>query len=294
MTAIGRRSAVMIAGVSEVADRYDGFILDLWGVLYDGVGTYPGALPCLRELRQRGKRVAILSNAPRRTTAVIARCAELGITPELYDLLHSSGEDAWNHLRHRRDPWYARLGRRALALAPARDRGLFDDLDLMLVDDPAMADFMIVTGVARGDEKVEMFEVLLSRSKEIGLPMICANPDLEVVRNGVREICAGAIAARYEAIGGLVRYHGKPDPAVYRVCLERLAVSDGSRVLAIGDSLRTDVAGANASGLDSLFVIGGIHAEELAAAGEPGSAGLAGAFERAGQMPNYAIPSFVW
>jgi HAD superfamily hydrolase (TIGR01459 family) len=209
-------------------------------------------------------------------------------------VLHSSGEDTWSHLRRRPDGWYEALGRRAYAIAPARDRGLFEDLDIALVDEIAEAEFVILTGVSRGDERVADFEAILRQARQLDLPLICANPDLEVVRDGVREICAGAIAARYQELGGFVRYHGKPDPSVYRVCLKGLGVADRSRILAVGDSLRTDIAGANAAGLDSLFVIGGIHQEELSGAAGSDPGGIAPAFERAGQWPTFAMASFVW
>ena len=126
--------------------------------------------------------------------------------------------------------------------------------------------------------------------------MVCANPDLEVIHAGAREICAGALAARYEALGGTVRYHGKPHPSVYRTCFDLLGRVDPRRIVAIGDSLRTDIAGANGVGIDSLLVTGGIHAEELgAAAGEhPDPDLLARICARAGQRPTAAIPHLVW
>jgi ribonucleotide monophosphatase NagD (HAD superfamily) len=126
--------------------------------------------------------------------------------------------------------------------------------------------------------------------------MLCANPDLEVVRAGVREYCAGALAARYEALGGSVRYVGKPHPAVYRTCLAHLGSIARSRILAVGDSLRTDVVGAAGVGVDSLLVLGGIHAEELAGGADshPDPAKLATACARAGQWPTYAILAFTW
>jgi HAD superfamily hydrolase (TIGR01459 family) len=197
-------------------------------------------------------------------------------------------------LKHRPDRWYAALGRRCFAIAPARDRGLFEGLDIALVDDLAGAEFVVLTGASRGNEQVADFESVLSQARELDLPLICANPDLEVVRDGLREICAGAIAARYQELGGLVRYHGKPDPSVYETCLSGLGITDRSRVLAVGDSLRTDIAGANAVGLDSVFVIGGIHQEELSGAAASDTGGIARAFERARQWPTYAMASFIW
>jgi HAD superfamily hydrolase (TIGR01459 family) len=284
-----------IRGLSQVADRYEGFVLDLWGVLYDGERPYPLALEALRALARRRKRIAVLSNGPRRAAAVAERMAALGITPDLYDVLHSSGEETWQSLKDRSDPWYTRLGRRAFLLVPERDRGLLDGLDIAAADSPAEAEFILLTGTARPDETVADYEAVLAEGARRRLPMVCANPDLEVMRAGVREICAGALAQRYEALGGFVRYHGKPDPSVYRTCFAALRVADRARILAVGDSLRTDIAGAMRTGIDSVFVVGGIHAEELGDRTGGAEAGkLTAACARTGIWPTYAMPILAW
>lgn len=286
----------MVDGLSALVERYDGFILDLWGVLHDGVRPYAGAIEVLRGLKRRGKRVVILSNGPRRAAAVRRRTAEIGIGPELYDALNSSGEETWRLLSERRDPAYAALGRRPFLLIPERDRDLLEGLDLRPAESPSAAGFLLVTGLASATETVADYEPVLTAGRAAGLPMVCANPDLEVIRDGARELCAGALAQRYEALGGTVLYVGKPYPAVYRTCLSQLGAMASSRILAVGDSLRTDVAGAAGVGLDSLLVLGGIHAEELAGADGPHAdpARLAKACAEAGRWPTYAIPAFTW
>ena len=286
----------MLGGLSAVADRYDGFILDLWGVLHDGVRPYPGVIDTLRQLRRRGKRALILSNGPRRAASLARRTGEVGITADLYDDLHSSGEETWRLLRERPDPAAAALGRRVFPIMPERDRDLLAGLDLEVVASPAAASFLLATGLAHAAETVADYEQALSAGAAHGRPMLCANPDLEVVRGGVRELCAGALAARYEALGGSVHYVGKPHPAVYRTCLAHLDAVARSRILAVGDSLRTDVAGAAGVGVDSLLVLGGIHAEELAGAADshPDPAKLAAACAKAGQWPTYAVLAFTW
>lgn len=286
----------MLEGLSAVVDRYDGFILDLWGVLHDGVRPYPGAVDALQQLRRCGKRTVILSNGPRRAAALISRTAEIGITADLYYDLHSSGEEAWRLLRERPDPASVALGRRVFVIGPERDRGLLDGLDLEVAANPIVASFLLATGLAHAAETVADYEQALAAGAAHGRPMVCANPDLEVVREGVREFCAGVLAARYEALDGAVRYVGKPHPAVYHTCLAHFGAIDRSRILAVGDSLRTDVAGAAGVRVDSLLVLGGIHAEELAAAADsrPDPARLAAACARAGQWPTYAIPAFAW
>ena len=286
----------ILTGLSAVADRYDGFVLDLWGVLHDGARPYPGAVDTLRQLKRQGKHAIILSNGPRRAAALVRRTGEIGITADLYDELHSSGEETWRLLRARPDPAIAALGRRVFPIAPERDRDLLDGLDLEIVESPVAADFLLVTGLAHAAETVADYEQALSAGARHGRPMLCANPDLEVVRAGVREFCAGALAARYEALGGSVLYVGKPHPGVYRTCLAHFGAVARSRILAVGDSLRTDVAGATGVGVDSLLVLGGIHAEELAGAGgsSPDPAKLATACIQARQWPTYAVPAFTW
>lgn len=286
----------VLDGLSAIADQYDGFILDLWGVLHDGVRPYPGVVDALGRLKRSGKRLIVLSNAPRRAAPVARRMQEIGIGADLYDRLHSSGEETWKLLRERTDPTFARFGRRCLPLMPERDRGLIEGLDLELVPVPAAAEFVLVSGLKDAGETVADYEAPLSAAARLGLPMLCANPDLEVIRDGVRELCAGALALRYEELGGHVHYVGKPHAAVYRRCFAYLAGIPASRTLAVGDSLRTDVAGARSVGIDSLLVTGGIHAAELAGAGgpHPDPAKLAAVCAQAGLRPRYAIPGFVW
>ena len=154
----------------------------------------------------------------------------------------------------------------------------------------------IKRGAHLGRERVEDYEAQLRAAAGLGLPMICANPDLEVIAGGVRQICAGALARRYEELGGRVRYHGKPHAEIYGACLAALAGVEPARILAVGDSLRTDIAGAQAIGLDSLLVIGGIHAEELCVAeGEaPTPENLAALCSRSGHRPTASVPLFRW
>ncbi|MBV8121946.1 MAG: TIGR01459 family HAD-type hydrolase [Alphaproteobacteria bacterium] len=257
-----------LRGISVLAPDYDGFILDLWGVVHDGIKPLPGAVDCMRSLIHAGKRIALLSNAPRRADDVARRIAQIGVPGESYHHIVSSGEEAWQHLRQRDDPFYAALGRRCLHICSDRDLEIREGLDLAFVDSPECADFILNTGPAGWDDAIEDYAPLLRRSLDRCLPMVCANPDL-VVRHGAQlALCAGALAQWYEAQGGRVRWHGKPYRSIYDRCLTLLGVADRSRILAVGDSLRTDIAGAAAAGLDSLLIIGGIHADEFGAVGD--------------------------
>lgn len=286
----------MVSGLAAVAGRYDGFILDLWGVLHDGERPFPGVLDALERLRRRAKRVVILSNAPRRADVAMAQLDRIGIPRRLYDGLMTSGEEAYQHLLRRDDPWYAGLGRACLHIGPPRDNGIFDGLDLVKVTTVAEADFVLNTGADTDSDSVDDYRSRLRAARDAGLPMVCANPDLVVMRNGRLEICAGTLAQCYQALGGDVRWHGKPGRSVYETCFRMLGIEARDRILAVGDSLRTDVAGAANAGIDALLVTGGIHADELGIeAGQvPSAEALSAACAGAGHMPTAAIPAFAW
>jgi HAD superfamily hydrolase (TIGR01459 family) len=286
----------IVAGLASLAPRYDGFILDLWGVLHDGLRPYPGAVDALAALKREGKRVVILSNAPRRADAVIERITEIGIPPDSYDRVLSSGEEAWQHLKRRDDPFYRGLGRRCYHIGPPRDHNMLQGLDLDVVRRLDEAEFILNTGPWGWEETVENYEARLVEARDLGLPMICANPDLVVMAGERHMICAGTLAERYERLGGRVRWHGKPYASVYDTCFGYLGIADRRRILAVGDSLRTDIAGAGAAGIDSILVAGGIHAEEfgLTQAELPDRPRLEAAIAASGHRPTAVMARFTW
>jgi HAD superfamily hydrolase (TIGR01459 family) len=279
-----------LTGFAPLAQRYEGFIVDLWGVIHDGVTPYDGAIEALSQLRAMGKPVLLLSNAPRRAYVAREGLRAMGIDDALYHGILTSGEATHDLLRERTDPWFAALGRRVFHLGPERDRNLLDGLDIVVAAEPAAADLVLNTGPDDERSQIELadFEAILQACAASRLPMICANPDLEVIRGGVRLLCAGALALRYGELGGAVRWVGKPDPAIYVPALRRLDVPSG-RVLAVGDSLRTDIAGAKAAGLDACWVLGGIHHESLQAGG-----GAQAVAAQAGLDPLACVPAFSW
>lgn len=286
----------LVPGLRGLADAYDGFILDLWGTLHDGLEPLPGAIECLSQLRAAGKRLLILSNAPRRSHSVAERMRKIGIPEGLYDGVLSSGEAAHMALRDGIDGWHRKLGRDCFIFGARWDKSVIEDLDIRHVGDVRAASFILAVGPGRSGQTVADFESDLAAGAALGLPMLCANPDLEVLRGPDREICAGALAARYQELGGDVRQHGKPHAPIYAMSLERLGIDDRRRVLAVGDSLRTDIAGAAARGLDSLLITGGIHAAALGVdgLGEPDPARLDALYADAGVRPSAACAAFRW
>ena len=273
----------LLSGIAPIAADYDGYILDLWGVLHDGAHPMPGAVDALHRLREAGKHIVILSNAPRRAASVIARIAEIGIARDLYDDLLSSGEAAWRWLKQGGPG-----GRRLFPIMAERDASMLEGLDFEVAGSAGAADFILNTGVESANDRVEDFEDALRETAARHLPMVCANPDLVVMHRGKMEICAGSIAQYYEELGGKVHYFGKPHAPIYRDCFSLLKVTDRKRILAVGDSMRTDIAGANAAGIDGLLVLGGIHQEELT------GADLESVIKRQGVIPKAAVPVFRW
>ncbi len=289
-------SGKLLSGLNEIADRYDGYILDLWGTIHNGVEPLPGAIECLKALKAADKDVLILSNAPRRIGAVIDRMDAVGIPRTVYGPVLSSGEAGWLALRDRNDSWHRRLGERAFLIGEVGDESILQDQQIQEVTTLDEASFLLCVGAFRRGDTVADYEPLLADAYRLQLPMMCVNPDLEVLRGSNREICAGAIAAVYQDFGGDVHYHGKPYRPIYDLSFERLPGIDPSRILAVGDSLRTDVAGANAVGIDSLFVVSGILAQELrsAACDDLRADALALLYQKYGQTPNWAAAAFRW
>lgn len=292
-----KRTIPMLPGVRALAGAYDAAILDLWGVAHDGHAPYPGVLDCLARMRRAGMRLVFLSNAPRRAKRVIHRLSAIGIPRASYDHIITSGDLTRRALARRSDPWHAALGRKYYHLGPARDWGITRGLGFEEIDALARASFILNTGLFDDEhETVDDYEAFFDKALAAALPMICVNPDLSVMRGDRRIPCAGALAAAYAARGGPTRYHGKPHRPAYDACFEWFGTTDRRRVVAIGDSLHTDIAGALAAGLDSVLVTGGIHADEwgLAPGESPDPGDLAAACVRAGHIPTAALPTLLW
>jgi len=250
-----------IKGMTEILNDYDGFIVDLWGVIHNGSALYPGVIPCLEEMKARGKRVVFLSNAPRRAHAALSRLQEMGLPADLYEGLVTSGEAVHGALKDRTQDWSTALGFKCYHIGASKDLSLFEEdvcVRVALLED---ADFILNSGIEFAGQTVEDFEEVLQQALALNLPMVCANPDLVVHIGSALEYCAGAIAKRYEDLGGTVHSMGKPYGDVYARASSHFP--PGARILAIGDAFETDIKGAQAFGIDSAFVGGGIHRGDL-------------------------------
>lgn len=245
-----RQDHPILNSIGDLADRYDGLIVDLFGTLHDGIDVLPGVLDALREIKQRDIRVCLLSNAPRRRAHVAEQIHRMGLEPDLYCGLVTSGEMVFEAS----SVDTTRLGDRYFHIGPAELSGLLDGSGCSPVADIDEADFILCTGIGYGPTASrEPF----ARAIERKLVMVCANPDRSVIIGQNTIACAGMVAEHYEEMGGIVWYFGKPYRAVYDRAFSCLGLP-AKHILAVGDALETDIQGANAAGIDAALVLTGI------------------------------------
>lgn len=288
-------SIAHLPGVAAFLGRYDAAIVDLWGVIHDGVRPYPRVPEALSRLRAAGLRVILLSNAPRRAGRVVAMLERMGIGRDAYFDILTSGEIAHRAMGARlREP---ATRREVFYIGPARDEALLDDLGYVRVAHMRDAGWILCTGPTN-DEVQTAADFTAEIAEGVGrrLPFLCANPDLTVMREAREIVCAGSIALAYEKAGGQVDWFGKPYAPAYQACFDLLPGMERARIVCIGDSLRTDIGGAARMNLDSILVPGGIHAAELGMGpdGRPDAALLDAACLRAGVRPTFVMPEFRW
>jgi len=244
-------------GLAPLLDRYDHFILDIWGVLHDGMAPYPGVVECLQTLQARGKQVLLLSNSPRSNSDVAgSKLTPMGLVPSLYNHMLTSGEASRHYIADHHP------GQKVYTFWDQEEPSAFDGVDLTRVYDVTQADFMFGSLIP-GNMTMLDYEDLLQRALARNIPFVCGNPDRVVGHGDEIFMCVGTLAEWYENRGGRVIWIGKPYQPVYDQAHEMMGRPDKARMLAIGDSLLTDVGGATGFGIDVLWNVTGIHWEEL-------------------------------
>lgn len=279
-----------LAGIEPLIERYEGFLLDQFGVLHDGEKPFEGAIEALDLIREAGRKVIILSNSGKRSAPNIKRLERLGIERYLFDDLLSSGETAWLGLQNRSDLTFAGLGKTCFFISRGDDRSAIDDLAIEAVESPLEAGFVFLTGLDPDTEKRQRLEKRLEVAVKRRLPLICTNPDMLSLEGEERVPGPGYLAAHYAGLGGEVRYVGKPWPAIYRAAIHKLNLRV-DQIVAVGDSLDHDVKGAEAFGIDGAIVTSGVHREELAKF-ENADLGIRHLAKEAGVTPRWVIDSF--
>ncbi|QYX57713.1 TIGR01459 family HAD-type hydrolase [Roseovarius sp. SCSIO 43702] len=284
----------IVQNLSEISARYDALFVDLWGCMHNGVEAYPEAVEAMRAYREGGGVVVFVTNSPKPRAGVEAQLSQFGVPADTYDAVATSGDSA------RAAMFRGMVGQKVWFMGEwERDAGFFEPLGL--IDDPVEIE-RVALKEAEGivccgpfdplaDPDVNRPEFLYAKQK--GLKLLCANPDIIVDRGETREWCAGALARLYTEMGGESLYFGKPHPPIYDLAYRRLAALgtdvERSRILAIGDGIQTDILGAQGEDLDSLFITGGLAAEDTGTTHHPDKPALEAYLAREGVSPTYMI-----
>lgn len=285
----------LLSSLQSLAPRFDAVICDVWGVIHNGKTPYLAAAHALKNFRATRGPVLLLSNAPRPAEDVARHLAGMGVPPDAFDMILTSGDATVNELSKRAETCALNV----FHIGPERDHGLFKHAAISLTHAEA-ANLCVCSGLFDDEtETPDDYRATLALLKSHDIEMICANPDHKVERGEKLIFCAGAIAHAYEQIGGKVLWLGKPHAPVYQRALAMLEEKAGqklapARVLAIGDALATDITGANRMGLGALLITGGIHAEQFGThALEPDAATVSRALADHGLRVDGMMPRLV-
>ncbi|HEX3506439.1 MAG TPA: TIGR01459 family HAD-type hydrolase [Xanthobacteraceae bacterium] len=279
--------------IEPLARGYDVLLCDIWGVVHNGIAAFPDACAALTRFREGGGTVILITNAPRASDAVVRILDRMNVAHDVYDAIVSSGDVTRGIVARRR-------GQRVFHLGPERDHSIFTGLEVNFAPLES-ADYVVCSGLFDDTiETLDNYRDMLAAMRARKLFMVCANPDVVVERGDTLVYCAGALADAYAALGGEVLYCGKPHAPIYDMALTTAASSRGGRipardsVLAIGDSVRTDLKGAAAFGLDVMFVTSGLHAEHYGSRDAPDLEALNKVFAEAGVAPKAVMTSLKW
>ena len=239
--------------LDALPDRYRLILCDIWGVVHDGFQLYPGAAERLRQFRGEGRMVVLLTNAPRTTGAIEQDVTRIGLPRDAWDAIASGGQAGIDALKQSGEP----VG----FLGTEEDREILLDAGLTIAESVEFT-HLACTGLPNPRGKPDDYLETLRALAQRGVLLHCLNPDRVAIHGGVMEYCAGALADRFIELGGSVEFYGKPYPAIYQHALSLAGDPPAAEVLAIGDSLQTDILGAARMGFEAVFVMGGIHAGE--------------------------------
>jgi HAD superfamily hydrolase (TIGR01459 family) len=282
--------------INQMTEQYEGFIFDLWGVVHDGFAPYPGVLAYLAQLNDLGKSIIFLSNAPRPSSEIIQKLLAFGIkiTPEM---LLTSGDMVRQQLQNFDDGIFKNLGKSFYHLGQNRNLNILAGISVNLVDELQDANFVLLTAYLNADEDLNQYDHCLASIVSLNLPVICVNPDKEIMSGPKTRYCAGFLAEKIEKMGGVVHYYGKPYLRIYEEVFKRFQIKgivDKRKILAFGDTLETDILGAKNAGIDSALVLTGNIGRHLKSHqnNTPSSEILSHLFQQYQLMPRLVFGSF--
>lgn len=283
----------IIQSLSEISHQYDALFVDLWGCLHNGVAAFPDAVAAMQDYRRSGGKVVLVTNSPRPRESVAIQIEGFGIPVDAWDTIATSGDSARSAM------YRGAVGNKVFFIGEDKDQAFFnpfailetpEDITRVPLDE---ADGIVCCGPTDPMAGLDAHKAELMLAKQMGLKLLCANPDIIVDRGEHREWCAGALAKMYSDMGGESLYFGKPHPPIYDLARRRLSALGGpianDRILAIGDGVLTDIAGAMGEDIDSLFITGGLAAVETKTLTQPNPDALTNYLTIEMSSPTYAI-----
>ena len=283
----------IISSLAKISDQYQALFVDLWGCVHDGIAALPAAVAALQAYRANGGTVVLVTNSPRPRVGVEAQLKGFGVPDDAWDSIATSGDSARSAM------FQGVVGTQVYFIGLPHDLPFFDPIQV--VSNPVeiarvaldQAQGIVCTGPFDGTADPETLLPELRLAQQKGLKLLCANPDLVVDRGTRREWCAGAVAQLYQSIGGQSLYFGKPHTPIYDLARRRLAALGktlpDSAILAIGDGAQTDISGARDTGIDALFITGGLAAQETQTHQQPDPTALANYLDTQGVAPAFSI-----
>lgn len=252
-----KKKLILLQNFSQIINDYSSFLIDLWGVVHNGINIFPWAQNVIETVKEKNKEVIFITNAPRRVEVIKEQLVDFGLQKFFYKDVMSSGELTWLNIKKKLENGKRNL--KCFHIGPSRDNHLMKNLNLKLVKNVSEADFILNTGPWGDDDKLDNYVGILNEGVKFNLNMICSNPDKRVIRGNNFMICAGLLAEYYETIQGKVEYFGKPHKEIFEECLKKLEQKDRKKILIIGDSMENDIKGANNMNIESLLITSGVH-----------------------------------
>ena len=283
----------IISSLAEISQRYDALFVDLWGCVHNGVHALPDAVAALQAYRKTGGKVVLVTNSPRPRAGVTKQLGHFGVPDDAWDTIATSGDSARSAM------FRGVIGQKVFFIGQPGEEKFFEPIGV--IKDPIdvqmvpldQAEGIVCTGPQDPMADPDTMRPQFLMAKQMGLKLLCANPDIVVDRGDVREWCAGALAQLYTEMGGESLYFGKPHPPIYDLARRRLfelgADIPDSNILAIGDGVLTDVAGAMGEDIDSLFISGGLAAVETKTDQQPDPEALKAYLQKEMSAPSFTI-----
>lgn len=259
---ISKSKTKFCAGVSDFSDSYMGILIDDWGVLHDGEDAFPGAVACLKELKERHKTVIILCNDHMRSDEKKAQLKKMGIGPSLYQHIVTPFDVIQNGLRNQEDGLFKDIGKTAFVITRKGDASILEDTDVEITDDIEDADFLLLMGMDYPRKTLEDYDPVIRRSIQRRLKAVACNQDSKALIGSNFLMGPALLARRYEDAGGIVNYMGKPNPSIFKYCIDLLREKEiyPSHTIMLGDTMAHDILGASGAGIDSCLFKSGLHA----------------------------------